>query len=530
MNKGNNKVMAFNISTDPAHFTSNAQKKIEICNLFSRWVKEDSFSNWHYSLYSFTTNKPLNFFANEVVDQCLAFFNANRDWAIEGIIEKSTAISIAFNSLTKQSQVWDKNDEIKLFKPNDFIELETIWNPEYVRYTESIFNNLIEPVMFVLGKIRSKNYSDCTLATKIERLNGLNYDFMTKGVNTTVRNSIGHGSYKFYLDKIVYEDKKTVIPLDPDQFSELFDNLVETCNSIALALILFVCNNVSAFLDRGVETIPFTLKHLAIEGFTCTKDFQLTGMVESQGVGSDSQLNISCRTSFRSVFLQLIEITYLCWSTILFVGKQYTKLFISIDCGSKVDSICRVDSIEFRKAVKLTGEISGPPDFIEVSLFWTDDPRILRRFSRSINKFRLMCRHFTSNYGQYLRENGFFKCQDIYKVSEEKSVSTSKYRMLKISCYLCNTSSISQDQTVNIMKSIISKSKRRLLRLTNLNGNKGLPWFPDIVTLRMYRRYEPKRRLARHRIINPDFIAIMHWIRKDELIKVNTDGEYRKNR
>jgi len=265
-------------------------RKSQVIDAFSDYIDEDSFSQWHLSLYKFETTKPLTYIRREAVEEALAFFNQYPDLAIEAVTTLQRELSHAIFSLLRPGVSWSKEGKLSLDKPEQMAEFESIWHPEYQRYCEHVFNHLIQVPLYVIGARKAKPYLQQPLANRAKLLQTNGLAVLTMGYDSVVRNAISHGNTAFEVTGVRYIDKKDDRLKAAWEFASLFDDLVDTCHSTLVALLLFLCSNRTLFERTGLEKLPLGLRFVFVDAFVSHLGFELLSMVESNTTSTKKQL------------------------------------------------------------------------------------------------------------------------------------------------------------------------------------------------------------------------------------------------
>jgi hypothetical protein len=317
------------LESHPRLKAENRAKATRILGAFSKWITQSSFCDWHFGLYRFAVEKPLCYFDSEAIDEALSFFRTNQDHTLHALLDTTTELSQAVLAILRPGISWGKEDDLSIDRPEGILEFEQIWHPEYLRYCEHIFSLIIQIPLIVLDQIKGKKYSkDTHLSNRADvlRIHGLSK--LACGFDPIVRNAISHGHIKFGLMDISYIDSgKPPKTLEAHEFAELFDALVDTCHSLLIALLLFVCENKELIEKRGLENFPLGLRYAFIEGYTFRQDLHLLYFVESQS-NKKRQLNLIYRIDTANRAIQRYETVHMCWLACRFGGKNFNRYFV----------------------------------------------------------------------------------------------------------------------------------------------------------------------------------------------------------
>jgi hypothetical protein len=299
----------------------------------------------------------------------LAFFDQHPDLTIEGVTILQRELSHAILSMLRPGTSWAKESKLSLDRPDQMAEFESTWHPEYQRYSEHVFNHLIQLPLYIIGSKKQKDYLKPALAIRAERLEVNGLAVLTTGYDSVVRNAISHGGTSFEAMGVKYIDKKGDRLLAPWEFADLFDNLVDTCHSILVALLLFLCNHQTLVERIGLDKLPMGLRFIFIDAFSSHAGFKLLSAIEGSTVAAKKQLNIVCKINSRVRWAQMFEGMHTCWNASAFGGKDYNRFVVSFDCGMPVLSSLMLDGDRLQRAIKANETFSEcASEIIETSL------------------------------------------------------------------------------------------------------------------------------------------------------------------
>ena len=135
------------------HQLCSLQKKVRkraILYVFQRWIKEESFTDLHLALYKFATIRPLKYFDSDVIEVALELFDNHPKETLDSLFELNREITHATMSMIREGSSWNQEQQLSLQDPKDMNKFERIWHPEYQRYSEHIFNHLINIPLKIL--------------------------------------------------------------------------------------------------------------------------------------------------------------------------------------------------------------------------------------------------------------------------------------------------------------------------------------------------------------------------------------------
>jgi hypothetical protein len=493
--------------------------------MFPDYVDDDIFHRWYLSLYRFATEKPFMYFDLNVVDEALTYFNRYPDLTIEGVTKLQREVSHAVFSLLRPGTSWTKENPLSLKRPEKMLEFERVWHPEYQRYCEHVFNHLIQVPLYTLGKRKSKNYLQPPLANRAERLEKNGLGSLTHGYDSIIRNAISHGSTAFELGGLRYTDRhKPDKLLVPREFAKLFDNLIDTCHSLLIALLLFVCSNRALVEKIGIERLPLGLRFILIDAFVSHPDFDLLSMTESNAMGQKKQLNIVCKIGSRARWAQMFEGMHVCWKAATFGGRDYQRFAVSFDCGMPVLSTLILDGERLQQAIHADEPLSTcAPEIIETPLLWYDASFLGRKIYAWKSLLPLQWKITKKEVKREIIKNwhnaGLKVLSSRYTILKVKNKSSNSIRLIEAHLILHETGSVTDETLQDIIRHAVRKLRRHRVQKTNLHGERGWHRKPDYIRIRMYTRERRIRTLLSYGWKNEELVLIAEWLSSRKLVQ-----------
>ena len=197
-------------------------------------------------------------------------------------------------------------------------------HPTYLRLAEGVLGPLIKPVAYFSRLDRGKSPDGLTLRAVMEEIKRYVPDSYTRAYRTTVRNGIAHGGITFSDDDITYRDSRgNRETVRIEDFMRLFDDLLDECNALALALKVFLLGSRT---PDDVLPREFLIEQLREE--TLTPWWEVVGCIESESIRG-SQLNVYARSNSR-------DHRKLQWSVVQsgifaeFLAPGYDRYFFSL--------------------------------------------------------------------------------------------------------------------------------------------------------------------------------------------------------
>ena len=197
-------------------------------------------------------------------------------------------------------------------------------HPAYLRLTEAVLVPLSRPVAFFSRLARGKGTDGLDVWAVMQELETLPAHCYVRQYRHIIRNGIAHGGITFLQGEIKYRDKRgKEETVDIRSVVRLCDDLLDTCNGLAVALKIF------CLISREQGYVP--PRELLIEELreeTWAPWWRIEGCVESEWIGKP-QLVIYARPNTR-------DYSKVRWSTVQsgilaeFFAPGYDRYFLSL--------------------------------------------------------------------------------------------------------------------------------------------------------------------------------------------------------
>ncbi len=503
-----------------SHIISKHQRSLNrerILEFFSSFVSEKNFNEWHLCLTRFLEIEYQNSLQEDVIKNALTFFNKNTKITIEGISHLKQEISHSIFTIFRRGLSWGNGESLSLDRPEKMAEFESVWHPEYQRYAEHIFNHLIQLPLFILGKNKGKEYITQTLTNRVTLLKNNGLTFFTQGFDATVRNAISHGNTNFELLILKYIDKKKDISLHPMEFAEKFDNLADTCHSILVALLLFLCENKKQIENNHLRNLPLGLRFIFIDSFCSHPGLELLSMIESRNSAADKQLNIVCKIKSKARWVQLYEGLFICWKASLFGGEEYSRYYISFDCDMPVLTSLFIDGNNLFNTIKLNKPLEESfSEIIDTSLLWYDSSKLEKKLYGWQSLFPIYLEATKREITKKWRDLDLKVLRSRYEIRGKENKSSESIRQVNAHVILHERGTITAELLHEIVTHAIKQIRKYRVRRTDLNGEKGIARKPDYVGVRFYSRSRRNRTLKSFDWKDEELVLIAEWISRSE--------------
>lgn len=498
-----------------AHSACRLQRSLwreQIVDAFCDYVDEDSFADWHLALCKFATLKPLMFTRRAAVECALSVFRQNPAATLAGLSLLRNQVTHAVSSLLRPGVSWTREDRLSLDRPEHLAQFESIWHPEYQRYCEHILNHLIRVPLYVIGTIKQKDYLSPPLASRVAALQASGLTELATGYDSVVRNAISHGTTTFGAGEVRYVDHSDARLVSPWEFSNLFDDLVDTCHSIVVALVLFLWNHQPLADSEGLSKLPLGLRFMLIDAFSSHPGLQLLSAVESDVGGPGRQLNLVCRVRTKSRSAQMFEGVHTCWNASRFGGCDYKTISISLDCGMSVLATMLLDGERLSRASaqnealdRCVGEI------LQATLLWYDASDLDRRLFvwKSILplQFEAAKRQIVRDW----RRRGLKVIGCRYAILKTIGGDSGNLRLLEAHVVLRDKGPVAEEMLCAIVRHAVRRLRKQWIHGADLEGQKARRGWPHYIRVRLYAEEKRVRTLMSYGWKDKGLLLIAEW-------------------
>lgn len=183
---------------------------------------------------------------------------------------------------------------------------ENIFNYGFIRFCDSalhpaylkLIEGILYPFILILAEYsrenRGKSIDGLDVFNCVEELKNSPYATLISGYNNILRNGIAHGGVIYRDKENKYSDKRgNDLIVDHRNLLKKIDNLVDTCNAIALSIKLFYSVN----LNSNIQT-PRQFMVEELQAITRCPWWEIEGCLPSEAMGK-SQLNIYVKPKSR---------------------------------------------------------------------------------------------------------------------------------------------------------------------------------------------------------------------------------------
>jgi len=499
-----------------------ARRRVE--RVFGSWLPAKPTDDLRLSLEPFTKSRPLCYFYRDVIDICLRLFEGNPNDTLRALRSHEGAVTHAILSLLRRGASWGMEEALSLQTPKQIAELERIWHPEYQRYIEHIYNNLITVLLDILGKLDGKDYVGLTLANRIQKLGDKGYPELANGADATIRNAISHGGVRYGHLKITYHSSNQTVELLPTSFTDYLDSLADICSSIMASLLLFVCRDQRTVETVGYQRLPLGIRFLLIRGVTHYSGFILESAADS-GAGSTSILNLYCISRTKARMVHRFDGVSVASQAIVYGGGGYDRIAVSIDCGGPVPTYSPYKVKELKDALrpgasrKLLAKILDPRS----ELLWYDVPALSRKLYALKSSIHAAWSNMKDEVIAQWRQSDLEVLRSRYdlrfnRVHGNKSVE--RLRRIEAHAVLAANEVPTRELIEKIILHASRRLRRKLLRSKDISGRSTLlARRPKYVWLKVHEADGRLRELETRAVGHPSLLAVSEWIHRSHRTK-----------
>lgn len=394
-------------------------------------------------------------------------------------------------------------------------------NTAYLKLTDGIFYQFIYIIAVILTLDRGKKIQGLDVFNCVEIIRS-KFPIICEAYDNTIRNGIAHGSVSYKHYEIIYKDKKQKTrKVQPFEFVEITDNLMDICNGLSFALRVFFLQNTGQF------KIPQQLMLEELQAQTELPWWKIIGFLESEIQGL-SQLIIfaspTTKDDFKVKYLTLFS-AVLCEE----LAPTYDRYFFTMRSQIILPGWAIIDGKKL-KQIRKKGPTSFD-DYIGVATDFVFLPKTKFPLQKFFSKIETYYSSFLVNYplvlADFLKETGFVRF--FYR--------DTKIHRTKLHLFLESRMIIDTQSNQDIQESI-RRSLGRITRKSLKIAKKSLNGFDRVFPLGFARLYiyrsDYRRRKLRGYGLGEDLICVIQ-IRKLDEVKVpdimnstiETIGKYR---
>lgn len=310
---------------------SNKYWNLLIAERFPILLESDNIK--YLSLKDYITEIPHKFYNHKLYEEYYSFLaslSQNTSKLLSDFfIYEAHRLNIAFETLNKinKQPIHDKiiniSDELEVIR---FIENEIHYN--YLQLIECVFYPFILLIAKHHRSQRGKSFDGLDVYNCTEELNATTFNYLKDCYNNTIRNGIAHGDFTYTSRGITYKGKKGVAySIYREEIILLFDEMVDYCNAMALAIRCFLITHHDYCHNNGLKSPKSILIH-ELKAQANTPQWEVIDCLESSTINDMKQLSIFGY----SKLLNLESVNYYALRTAIlaeYFAPGYDRYFIS---------------------------------------------------------------------------------------------------------------------------------------------------------------------------------------------------------
>jgi hypothetical protein len=456
---------------------------------FARFLSKDTNKDWGTILSRFALNSPWTYWDENTVNEALEILEIENERTIEAINFRSNEIGIAIDNLFRLSPALAYEESLDAGKPRELLQLATEFHPEYLRHNEHIFGNLLSLYWSVLKKKSVQGSFDIRAAVNLVESKG--HQSILLGYDDRIRNAIAHGQVTFKgLGSIQYGNDNANYSIQSSEFLRIFDSLWRTCNSLTIAVLLFLARNEQEIKTKGISLPPSLIAFIA-SSIIERKTLSITGAIESENYLAGKQLHIFVRTSY----LRREWVLYDCMRISALLLKHgangYDRFLFDIDQAKNVSSQVIIKSTVLANLLenpttpleKMSEALNDSP------LLWFNESQLLHRLKSWKEIFSSLGELHWKDVENQWENLGLRVSNQSYRIIKVKNQSTDKIRRIQVYAVLNNHEFVDDRNFIKrVVKKIIKRaSKMTFKKESNFSGRFSIYGYPTYVWVSLYK-------------------------------------------
>ncbi len=455
---------------------------------FSEYLPSGVDSVWPCTLSRFTQARPWSYWDPATFEKALELLEGSKERTLLAISTWAHSVNLGFDNIFRKAPISDHEEFISESDSADLLRMATGFHPEYLRYAQQIFANLLTPYWAVLKKGNVEGKFDLNGAIHLMQSKGCG--LLIAGYDDRVRNAIAHGEVFFRGIGIQYGPSVARYEIASYEFAEKFDTLTRTSNALAAALLTFIARN---------ETLRATLRTqlpLSIVSLITAADYEwnglsVVGVVESNLRRTGKQLHIFLKTPIRHSTAILLEAARISMRLIDYGASDYSRFLFDVDHGTSVSSTVAIPASHLAQLLQDDAPFSHIGElFTETQLLWFSERKKVAQFKVFSLLLGSNMRLFGEDYLTHLQSAGLLRGAGRYLIRRIKNRSAGGIPMLHVLAVLRRPADASNKELLKqICLRIISSVSRRWIRPKTSILEKGRNWpkQPVYVWVALYR-------------------------------------------
>jgi hypothetical protein len=443
------------------------------------------------AFYPFVEERPWRFWSDDTLARALEVLEGDRDRTIEVIGSRRAALDRAITNLFIRSSTSMEEGRPKPQTAQELVALSTLFLPEYLRWAEHVFGNLLE--LFWAVSKRGATGGQFNLRGALSSVESAGHGALLEGFDERVRNAIAHGKVRFRAFEIEFGATHPVRLSAPD-FLMLLDSLVRTCNALSLAVMLFWEKNRR---HLGGAAVPLSMVTRFAAGAVNRTGLQLTGAVESEIPLVGRQLHVAITLNMRARPQVQLECARIGVRLLEAGATGYDRFAVSIDHGEPVNSLVFIMPKPLAQLLESGAPADRLPEiFDKTQLLWWEESAGKTRMRAWAFIARMSWAKLCNDIQSGWRTSGIWIGKGRYRVRDIEDLSVGGIARVRLVAVLRNPDHADDVGIVNEVVHELAKTGRRMWRRSRSRVfDKGVPWprRPQHVFVDVYRHDGPVR-------------------------------------
>ncbi|MFV2045679.1 MAG: hypothetical protein ACC700_20935, partial [Anaerolineales bacterium] len=283
-----------------------------------------------------------------------------------------------------------------------------------------------------------------------------------------------HGEVAFSGFDIEFGSVQPEIYIASD-FLRLYDELIRTCNSAAIAILLFWARH--SHKVRAHDDVPLSIIEQLAAGGLNRPGLRLLGVVRSNTPLGGSQLHAAVSLDLRSRGQVLGECARVAFHLLESGARGFDRFLVQVDHGEHVASLVIIDSEKLTDLLECNAlEDRLPEAFSETQLVWFDERRLKTRLRMWLTIIRTGWSWFKAEVIDSWHNIGLLAGRGRYLIREVESLSSQGVSRLRIKAVLTEPLH-SEDRAIvrEVIRDIVSRYRWLPTRSRSRILDPGIP-------------------------------------------------------
>lgn len=458
------------LEKDYLNFAYFKQVTVEIEQVFKEFIQEIPNQKYLRALHPFLNQTPLRYWDARILGSALSILRQNPDRSILAIIAWERSLDIGFQNLFLHDIVSDESS-LSLQSPEDIVKLSTAYFPEYLRRAEQIYGNIVKVFWGILKKGNVDGKFDSKGAIALFRSKGVE-EILSNGFSEVVRNALAHGEAEIKGFDIEFGLVKPEI-YSVGGFLFLYDSLVRTANSLALAITIFWLTKKDLYSSYS---FPICLIKVLAGGLISGPELHLLGAVTSSSPIIGKQLHVSVKTNLKSRTIHILQVLRTAHAFNLAGSKPFHRVLVQLDSGHEFHPLLGVDPNLLKTLIENDAPFDDLSKVMSAEMLLEDESKLkakLRTWGIILQSGR---KWLESEVVRVYQSLGFLATSGKYKIREVTNLTTKTLGKIRVRVVLREISDAKNRSLVNsIILEVVRKYQNRFFS-PQKGFDKGIFW------------------------------------------------------